>query len=207
MKFNEIISRLIPLVTLYVLLAASLCFSQTPSAFCDGFEDGEPSWRARWQNVSGVQLFVPGSHRLRFYGTGGVYGCHSSMYRKNFVASAGEYSASMVEITTLAGLSLYVQVDTVSTVYPPYRACYMAGFAAYNSQGGGGLTLYKRDAVNGYLLASKPAFFPMSAWIRGFVRILPGGVIIAGYDSSGGRDSLVYIDPSPITAPGLFLPF
>jgi len=190
-------------VSVFAFTATAI--AQAP--FCDDFEDGN-GWQSRWTSVINTQTLVSspahsGSGALKFRGVNG--NCHSVMYRTNFQACNGEYSTWVNQQHFEAGVSMFVLVQPGLDPHPEFRDRYGLYLAAQNSEAGGTFNLNKR--VNGVIttLGSKAPEFQMNEWIRMFMRRLPDGTIIGGYERQNGfRDSLIFLDPNPIITPGSF---
>ncbi len=199
-------------ITLSMLLAMAMSsFAQTSSgAFCENFDDGT-GFQSRWTRWYGTQQAVTSpTHSdggaVRLYGAGSA--CGSSMYRSGFQESYGEYSAWVRQEYYNAEPRLYVMVDPNSSADPVYRQSYMILLSASNSEYPN-LRCWRVEGPNnqGQLLGSKSSVsFALNEWVQAFVRILPGGTIVAGYRKTNGTgDSLFCTDAQPINRTGLFL--
>lgn len=172
-------------------------------SFCDDFEDGN-GWQSRWAVGHGYPTLVGspthgGSGALQMVQQQTGVDCHSSVFRRGFAANSGTYSAWFRQEYWNSGFELDIQSDRLDGDQFS-GTCYRFGFSA------SGFWLHKNVAGAAVILIpSTPVAFAMNEWVKAFVVRSPGGVIIAGYEQTNGfRDSLVYVDPDPIEAPGAF---
>ena len=145
-----------------------------------------------------------GSGALKFYGVNG--NCPEAIYRNDFDASIGEYSAWVNQTHVQAGFAFYVQTQlTGENLFG--KDHYWVGCHASNGQPPSGIWLGKRrDDVQEVLRFKTPSSFVLGEWVRAFIKIEPGGVITAGYQrQNGDLDTIMYVDPDPLTAPGKFI--
>ncbi|MBI5866824.1 MAG: hypothetical protein HZB43_00790 [candidate division Zixibacteria bacterium] len=167
--------------------------------FCDGFEDGS-AIPSQWTVYQGYQTLVgspthSGDSSLEFHG-----GCHSSIYRTGFEAGYGEYSVWVNQQHSTGHFSVYTQfaVGSSPDPNPIGHIGYQLSLSATNSDGN---QFYVNRDSNGVetRLGTGIGQFVLGEWIRVFVRRLPYGVIVAGYERTAGlplRDSLICFDPN-----------
>jgi hypothetical protein len=191
-------------------LFASPATAQIPSSapFCDGFEDGS-GYQTRWTSVEGSQTVVnspvhSGSAALAFEGPDIFF--TTSMYRKNFEACTGEYSAWCRQ-ENIYGFALLAMVQPDPDEHPTWRPGYTVAVSAIGSVHPGFLVARytgigdQGDRVD---FGSLTPTFGLGEWVRVFMRIYSGGTIIAGYEWNGTVDSVICVDPNPIQNPGRF---
>ncbi len=188
----------------------TLRFAQpNSSSFCDSFESG---WLDGWTIVPGVgglpeQITSPvhsGDYALRFHSNASG-NCITAIYRSDFEANLGEYSAYVYQTHSQAGFAVYIQVQFPGT-YPFGSDNYEIDYQAADAYGGGILAIHKRHNNSSQFLTSKAALFTMNEWVFVFARRLNNSTLIAGYERPNGyRDSIIYEDVYPIIAPGKFV--
>jgi hypothetical protein len=183
-----------------LLLSTTATYSQE-TAWCEDFEDSS-GWQSRWDVSQGYQTLVnspahSGTGALEFHGS-----CHSSIYRKNFSAGLGEYSAWVNQQHSIAHFEMQVQVNPVDN-YPLDGEAYRLLLSAQNSSGGLFRLERSRGGVHTVLVTGESTFL-LGEWIKVFINRKPGGVIECGYDRNGEIHVISAVDPDPIEAPGGF---
>jgi len=205
--------RYVRLIVLILPLLVPLSLSaQTPSSnpFCDGFEDGW-GFQTRWttvENTSQTPVASPvhsGDTALAFQGRPDL--CISSMYRTDFEACTGEYSAWFRQESpvSLSDLTMMVMVQPDPNEHPTYRPGY--GVWAHGTGGTDPASFIIRHNTGGGNYTDLCSFTPgfaLGEWVRVFLRVLPGGTLVGGYERNGVVDSIVCHDPQPFKAPGRF---
>ncbi|MCX6832761.1 MAG: hypothetical protein NT028_11650, partial [candidate division Zixibacteria bacterium] len=185
-----------------LLLLSPSAYSQSPSAFCDNFEDGD-SWQSRWGVSQGYQTLVSspahsGTGALEFHG-----GCESSIYRKNFSASAGYYTAWVNQRHYEAGFAMFILFQPGGSSEPWAKEGYALYLSAQDTQIPSFVFERQYDGGVGYVLGTGVPSFLKDEWIQVFIRRLPGNTFVAGYERNGVRDSIVCSDPNaPIDPAG-----
>jgi hypothetical protein len=184
-------------------------FNPDSSAWCDDFEDGN-GWQSRWTVGHGYPTLVSspthgGSGALQMVQQQTGVDCHSSVFRKGFAANTGTYSAWLMQEWD-SHFELITQSNKLDG--DPFTG---TGYrfqisAPHSGSPNGGFELVKNVAgTETVVVPWAPVAFAMNEWVKAFVVRKPGGVIIAGYERINGfRDSLIYVDPEPIEAPGAF---
>jgi len=188
---------------------AEFNYNPDSSAWCDDFEDGN-GWQSRWTIGHGYPTLVGspthgGSGALQMVQQQTGYDCHSSVLRKGFAANTGSYSAWLMQEWD-SDFELIIQSNKLDG--DPFSG---TGYrfqisAPHSGLPNGGFELVKNVAGTEVVAVPwAPVAFAINEWVKAFVVRKPGGVIIAGYEQTNGfRDSLIYVDPDPIEAPGAF---
>lgn len=172
--------------------------------FCDGFEDGA-AFTARWISESGTQVSTStpvhsGDSALAFQGDPTLN--RSWIRRANFVAATGEYSAwvRMEGEGNDYGGSLYFQVRGATSLYPGDLSGYF--IACDTAPDVPGFRLSRVNSGQITDLGAISVQFSHGSWIRIWARRYDGDSIRAGFEWSGGSDSIMVHDPAPLYDPG-----
>lgn len=190
---------------------AHLVIETVPSsaAFCEDFDDGT-NWTSRWTpfygNIPAAPTIVTtpthsGTQALAFQS------CWPAIYRNSFEASGGTYIGWVYQTNTAQqGAQYIIQSDYNGSNWLGSRN-YQFEFSCNGTPGGGTMVLVRRENDVATVVTSlKPVQFGRNEWTKIFIVRLMPDTIIAGYERIGGfRDSVMYVDPSPLTSAGKFI--
>lgn len=182
---------------------------QTSNAFCENFDDGT-GWQSRWTAFYGDIPATPtivtspthngSSQALAFQS------CWPAIYRNSFNASEGVYSGWVYQTNTAQqGAQFMIQADYDGSNWLGSRN-YSFEFSCAGTPGGGTMVISRRenDAATD-VTPFKAVQFGRNEWTKIFI-IRKQNMIIAGYERTNGfRDSVMYVDPAPLTTPGKFI--
>jgi hypothetical protein len=157
-----------------VIIAACLCFAAGMAAaqsFYDNFDAGLGNWTIAVNDPQSVTSPThAGSGAVQMFSSHASYDCHSALYRTDFSASTGGYSAYVRQENYAAGMGLFFQVQPGSNANPYYRDSYLLRIHASDAQPSGVFVLerYRPDGSS-YALGSLTPTFVMNEWFQIFV--------------------------------------
>jgi hypothetical protein len=192
-------------VLLGTILPATPSGLETIEAFCESFDDGT-GWQGRWTTTVGSQTAVDtiwhsATQSIQFRGS-----CHSAMCRSGFSGAQGEYEAHVNQQHHQAGFAMHIQVQG-GLGNPMLLEGYTFRLQASDAQAPGTMVLGHSTAGGAATIlgTETPTQFVKGEWIKVFIRRSGMDTIVAGYERpTGFRDSIVGVDPNPITTPGSF---
>lgn len=178
--------------------------------FCDDFDNVGPNWESRWTVVEGAVTRVeavnyPNDYVLSFQGT--IDTCLASIYRTGFLSSLGTYEADVNQNNANGEAYMFVQVQSDPDVHPTFRPSHAIRMNFRGSPPTFDVLRFSGSGTTGdYTILG--GFVPGCQdvdWVNVFFKVLPGGVLVAGYnDPQCGADSVVCIDPNSFCTPGQF---
>ncbi|MEW6015146.1 MAG: dockerin type I repeat-containing protein [Candidatus Zixiibacteriota bacterium] len=159
-------------------------------SFCDGFEN---DWSSNWTNTEGgvVVATTPVHSGAKSIGLSreAQFFCWGKIYRNDFSAIYGEYSVWANHQTGSTDNEFAIQVP-IGMTDGGYRVRFVPG-----------TTFILQKGITP--VSSIPVILQSYQWFQVFIRREAPNIITYGYRMpDGSGDSLNYLDPSPIMAPG-----
>ncbi|MEW5874430.1 MAG: T9SS type A sorting domain-containing protein [Candidatus Zixiibacteriota bacterium] len=179
--------------------------AQNPDAFCDGFESGLGGWTPFHSTPIPQIVSTPAPHSgnsaLKFQT------CWPAVYRTDFAAAEGSYSAWLYQTNTYSQHSEFIIQSDFNGSNWLGSQNYVLIISASGTPGGGQMLLTRRkNDIQTTVAGPKAVQFTRNEWVRIYIIRESPNVIRAGYERANGfRDEIVYADPDPIMAAGKFI--